>query len=278
MSDLERGAASPPPGAAPGTSGLLPVAVERRGEATEDEVIVELPLEIRVDGESFAVTLRTPGADRELTAGYLLTEGVIEGAQDLRSLERLADPLAYDPDNVVDARLSAGAAERLLSRGLARRERLAVSACGLCGKAQLEEIYRRWPEIEPMEVDARLVQGLPKVMEDAQVLFPRTGGVHGAALFDRSGALLDVAEDVGRHNALDKLIGAALLNGEFPWRERIVVMSSRAGFEIVQKALMARAPVLVTVGAASSLAVDAARRGGLTLYSFVRRGRANRHL
>ncbi|MEM8998553.1 MAG: formate dehydrogenase accessory sulfurtransferase FdhD [Acidobacteriota bacterium] len=227
--------------------GLQRVSIERRGVATDDQIIVEMPLEIRVDDEPFVITMRTPGADRELAAGYLFTEGVIGGPGDVEAVEPLDDPLAYDPDNVVVVRLTPEVADRLRGRDLARRERLAVSACGLCGKAQLEEIYQRWPAIEPMAVDPVFVEGLPAVMERAQVLFPRTGGVHGAALFDADGALLDLAEDVGRHNALDKLIGAALLRGELPWRRRLVVMSSRAGFEIVQKAMMAQAPVLVSV-------------------------------
>ncbi|MEO1082861.1 MAG: formate dehydrogenase accessory sulfurtransferase FdhD, partial [Acidobacteriota bacterium] len=204
MSGPGRGAAE---GDVPKEPGLQRVAIERRGVATDDQVIVELPLEIRLDGEPFVITMRTPGADRELAAGYLFTEGLINGPRDVEALEPLDDPMAYDPDNVIAVRLTPEAAERLRGRDVARRERLAVSACGLCGKAQLEEVYQRWPAIEPMDVDPVFVEGLPAVMECAQVLFPRTGGVHGAALFDEDGALLDLAEDVGRHNALDKLIG-----------------------------------------------------------------------
>ena len=244
---------------------------------TEDLVGVEQPLEIRVDGEPFVVTMRTPGDDLALAAGYLFTEGLIRSAEDLASLEPLTDAMAYDPDNVVDATLTAVAAERRGEQDRQRREHLAVSACGLCGKARLEQIYRRWPEIESVEVEPELIERLAPKMEHAQTVFPRTGGVHAAALFDLDGELLSLTEDVGRHNAVDKLIGRALLAGELPWRRRVVVVSSRAGFEIVQKTLMAETPVLAAVGAASSLAVDAARRGGQTLFSFVRPGRSNRH-
>ena len=158
-------------------------------------------------------------------------------------------------------------------------EYLAAAACGLCGKARIEAIYQRLPQIaaEP-PVDPELLQALPARMEGHQSLFAATGGLHGAALFDRQGELLALTEDVGRHNAVDKLIGESFLKGELPWRDRILVVSARAGFEIVQKAMMAQVATMVAVGASSSLAVEAALRGGLDLYSFVRPGRSNRHV
>jgi FdhD protein len=155
---------------------------------------------------------------------------------------------------------------------------MAVSACGLCGKARLEAVYQRLPEIEPMGADIELVRRLPERMRRHQALFERTGGLHGAALFDEAGEMIELFEDVGRHNAVDKLIGASLRRRELPWRRRIVVVSARAGFEIVQKVMMAAAPVLVAVGAASSLAHEVALRGGLELHTFVRPDRSNRHL
>ncbi|MEM6792503.1 MAG: formate dehydrogenase accessory sulfurtransferase FdhD [Acidobacteriota bacterium] len=259
--------------------GLRRVRVERVGQAPADDwVIEEAPLEMRLDGESLAVTLRTPGHDLELAAGYLFTEGIVRGREDFASLKRLEDPTAYDPDNVVDAALSPAARRRHRRIEGARRRRMSTSACGLCGKARLEEIYQSWPTLEPIEVEAELARSLPRTLERHQELFPLTGGVHAAALFDLEGGLLALREDVGRHNALDKLIGRALLRDELPWRRRIVAVSARAGFEIVQKTLMAAAPALVAVGAGSSLAIDAARRGGLVLFTFVRHDRSNRHL
>ncbi|MEM9598943.1 MAG: formate dehydrogenase accessory sulfurtransferase FdhD [Acidobacteriota bacterium] len=263
-------------------AGLHPVQVERRpGAGPEDDWVVdEAPLEIRLDGESFAVTLRTPGSDRELAAGFLLSEGVLRDAADLESVEPCRDPLIHDPDNVVEVWIADAARDRNEELDRARRERLAVAACGLCGKARIEDIFQRCPTITPLSapVDIDLLRQLPDRMAPHQRLFEATGGLHAAALFDLEGTLLDIAEDVGRHNAVDKLIGASLLAGRLPWRDRILVVSARAGFEIVQKAMMARVPVLAAVGAASSLAVESAKRGGLELHSFVRPGRSNRHL
>lgn len=279
----------PPTGRDERAPGLRRVRVER-GDSTSqgaasgapvtehDWLAIEEPLEMRVEGEPFAVTMRTPGHDRELAAGFLYSEGVIRGLDDLESIAPCRDPLAYDPDNLVEIRLTAAGQERTEQLEKARRELVAVSACGLCGKARLEEVYQRLPAIEPMAVPAELVRALPERMRARQPLFERTGGLHGAALFDAEGQLLDAFEDIGRHNAVDKLIGSSLLRGALPWTGKIVVVSSRAGFEIVQKVLMARAPVLVTVGAASSLAHDLACRGGLELHTFVRRHRSNRHL
>jgi FdhD protein len=185
--------------------------------------------------------------------------------------------LAYDPDNLIEVELGPEASRRRGAIEGARREMLSVAACGLCGKARLETIYQRLPPIEPIELDPDLLLELPARMEAAQVLFPRTGGVHAAALFDAAGSLLSIFEDVGRHNALDKLVGHALLAGTLPWHGKVVVTSARAGFELVQKAMLAGASALVAVGATSSLAVETAHRGGLALYGFTRTGRSNRY-
>ena len=273
-----------PETASPETSAIRQMPVERyeAGEARvePDWVAVEEPLEIRVCGESLVVTLRAPGRDRELAAGFLFSEGIVTAPEDLVAVETCADPMAYDPDNVIDVELSAEAASRREALDHARREYLSAAACGLCGKARIEAIYQRLPEPSEAKTtwDRELLCDLPRRMESRQDLFAKTGGLHAAALFNPEGELLDLAEDVGRHNAVDKLIGASLLRGDLPWTDRVLVVSARAGFEIVQKALMARASAMVAVGAASSLAVEAAQRGGMELHSFVRGGRSNRHL
>ena len=268
------------PGGSLDRHALRTVTVERAGSgAVEDWVAAEEPLEIRIGGQSLVVTLRTPGLDRDLAVGFLFTEGVISSRRDVISVDICRDPLAYDPDNVVDVQLTPESASRRQAIEHARREYLAAAACGLCGKARIEAIYQRLPSIPPEPaVDPELIQALPEKMEARQSLFRATGGLHGAALFDREGNLLALAEDVGRHNAVDKLIGASFLKNELPWRDRILVVSARAGFEIVQKAMMAQVSTMVAVGASSSLAVEAALRGGLDLYSFVRPGRSNRPL
>lgn len=262
--------------------GLRRFTVQRHDDrgirSTADWVAVEEPLELRLDGESLVVTLRTPGQDPELAVGFLHGEGVLRRAEDLVSALPCRDPLVYDPDNVIEVVLSSDAARRRREIEHARRTQMAVAACGLCGKARIEAIYQRLPEPPPSEPwDPALLRRLPALMEPEQSLFSRTGGIHAAALFDRRGRLLDLAEDVGRHNAVDKLVGASFLAGDLPWHDRVVVVSARAGFEIVQKAMMAQASAMVAVGAASSLAIEAAGKGGLELHSFVRGDRANRH-
>ncbi len=254
------------------------VSVLRGATPEPDWVVVEEPLEIRLGGEPFVVTLRTPGNDLELTAGFLFTEGVIDGPQDLESLEPCRDPLAYDPDNMVTVTLEPVANERKERLEKARRDLTAVAACGLCGKGRLEDVFQRLPQVRSMDRDLAFLQTLPRRMRRHQSLFQETGGLHAAALFSARGELVVVREDVGRHNAVDKVIGERLLAGRLPLEEHILVVSARAGFEIVQKAVMAEIPILVTVGAASSLAVRLARDHGLALYSFVSEGRGHRHL
>ncbi len=260
------------------TAGLEKVRVDRPGHGVEDDwVAVEEPLEIRIDGEPLVATMRTPGRDRELAAGFLFTEGIVEDRHQIAAIEPCEDALAYDPDNVISVRLER-AAKRDRDQVLkARREFTAVAACGLCGKARLEDIYQRLPEIQPLEVPLDLLVKLPERMRRCQALFELTGGIHAAALFDREGRLLALEEDVGRHNAVDKLIGRYLLEDALPLADRIMIVSARAGFEIVQKAIMAQVPVLGSVGAASSLAVSLARQR-MALYSFLGNGRGHKHL
>lgn len=259
-------------------AGMTRVRLQRAGEVVEDWVAVEEPLEIRLDGEPLVVTLRTPGHDSELATGFLFSEAVIDGWSDLASLQPCLDPLAYDPDNLILATLIPEARERHRQREHVRRRFAAVAACGLCGKARLEDVFQRLPRLEPMAVAPEFLARLPDRLRQQQQIFAATGGLHGAALFDRQGRLLCSREDIGRHNAVDKIVGWALQRGLLPLKEHILVVSARAGFEIVQKAIMAEIPVLAAVGAASSMAVRTASEAGLLLHTFLSRGTGNRHL
>jgi FdhD protein len=232
-----------------------------RREGVRDEVAVEEPLEIRVDGEALAVTMRTPGHDEELALGFLHGEGLIGTAR------RPAGPTADLAANVVDV------AGPLLRRPAARRF-YTTSSCGVCGRGALDEVAVHAPQASPGPVVARaLLAALPERLR--QPGFARTGGLHATGLFDADGALLCVREDVGRHNAMDKVIGRALLDGMLPLTDRILCVSGRLSFELVQKAAVAGAPILVGVGAPTSLAVDLAADRRLTLAGFARGDRVN---
>lgn len=266
---------------------VLPRPAQKRVEVTRwraaeglqhehDPVVVEEPLEIRLNGENWAMTLRTPGRDQALVAGLLFSEGIVRHRDDL-SFAPGGDPLLYDPDNLLAVELSAAAHARYTHFVGARRELLASAACGLCGRKHLDDLLARLPPVEPFELAPELLCRLPAALLPAQGLFHSTGGVHAAALFDEEGKLLDLQEDVGRHNALDKLVGTALLADQLPWHRRVVVTTARAGFELVQKTLMAGAPILVAVGATSTLAIEKARLHQLALYAFTRENRLNRY-
>ncbi len=232
--------------------------VERDGG--RDEVAIEEPLEIRVDKAALTVTMRTPGHDEELALGFLYTEGLI-------SEPHRAGPTADLAANIVEV-------EGPLVRDPGRRSFYTTSSCGVCGKGALEEVAVRAPRSRPGPlVDRALLADLPRRL--LQPGFERTGGVHATGLFDASGQLLVVREDVGRHNAMDKVVGRALLDGLLPLHGRILCVSGRLSFELVQKAAMAGAPILVGVGAPSSLAIELAADRGLTLGGFARRGRVN---
>lgn len=254
--------------------GLQRVPVARVGLGAgegEDSLVVEEPLEIRVEGTPFAVTMRTPGHDLELAAGYLFGEGVIEDRDDLAAIAHIDDPV--DPQgNTLEVRLAPGVPLLLESA----RARVANSACGVCGKAAIEQIFQK---TQPLErawwPTGPTLHRLPAALRAAQDLFGRTGGAHAAALFSPEGALEVLREDVGRHNAVDKVIGWRLLQDRLPVADRILVVSGRAGFEIVQKALVARIPVMASIGAPSSLAVSLARSAGMTLVGFLREDRYN---
>lgn len=241
-----------------------------------DELAVEEPLEIRVAGRPVSVTMRTPGHDVELAAGFLLTEGVVQRRGEIlaiRPCRRRGGGGLAGPGNALDVQLDPD-----LAFDLARLTRhvFASSSCGVCGKASIEAIQAQFPPVEsPWVVPAARLAALPDAMQAAQATFRRTGGLHAAALFDRSGTLICLREDVGRHNAVDKVVGYALLDGPFPLDEHLLVVSGRSSFEIMQKALAARLPVVAAVSAPSSLAVDFARLSGQTLVGFLRPGRMN---
>ncbi len=231
-------------------------------ESSEDEVAIEAPLEIRLGNDPIAVTMRTPGHDEELAAGFLLTEGVIGHANDLVDLARDADGSRL--------RVTLAAGNKVTPESLQRFGTIAAS-CGLCGKARLESIYQHSP---PLEAGPRLgipwLLSLPERMRAAQGNFSRTGGLHAAALFDLASDELILREDVGRHNAVDKVIGRALLDHLLPLNHHLLLVSGRSSFEIVQKALAARIALVASVSAPSSLAVNFAREMGMTLIGFLR--------
>ncbi len=232
------------------------------GGGTEpDELAVEEPLEIRVNGEPVAVTMRTPGHDEELALGFLLSEGVGPRAASL------PDDLAA---NAVEVAVDDFDPEPL------RRNFYTSSSCGVCGKGALEAVAVEAPRVEsPLTMPAALVSELPARLRAAQPTFAATGGLHATGLFDAEGTPLLVREDVGRHNAFDKVVGRAFLDGLLPLADKVVCVSGRLSFELVQKAAVAGAPIVVAVGAPSTLAVELARDRGITLCGFVRDGRLN---
>ncbi|MBX5442160.1 MAG: formate dehydrogenase accessory sulfurtransferase FdhD [Solirubrobacteraceae bacterium] len=225
-----------------------------------DEVAVEEPLEIRVDGAPLTVTMRTPGHDEELALGFLYGEGLIDGPRRAGLTEDFAS-------NTIEV-------EGPLARDPGARRFYTTSSCGVCGKGSLEEVAVHAPPLQPGPVVARaLLADLPERLR--QPGFRRTGGMHATGLFDADGELLILREDVGRHNAMDKVVGRALADGLVPLHGRILCVSGRLSFELVQKAAVAGAPILVGVGAPTSLAVDLAADRGLTLCGFARQGRVN---
>jgi FdhD protein len=250
--------------------------------AAEDTLAVEEPLEIRVafgrgrtrDRKTVSLTMRTPGGDLELAAGFLYTEGIIHGREEIAELRSCGPRMGLgNHHNVVQVELRP---EVEVDLGRLQRHFYTTSSCGVCGKTSLEALEvatGRDPIVTELQVDADMLVRLPDTLRGAQDLFGRTGGLHASALFTPDGALLCVREDVGRHNALDKLIGAQFLDDKLPLSDRILLLSGRASFELLQKAFVAGAPVVAAVGAPSSLAVELAERFGITLVGWLRGGR-----
>jgi len=240
-----------------------------RISSDEDHLAVEEPLEVRLGRSPLVITMRTPGHDAELAAGFLFTEGIITSPDDI---EAIAGPVRSLP-NVVSVKLRRGLH---FDRNRLKRFFHANSSCGLCGKTTLEAIRIKTKPISTgLKVSAGLMYSLPGKLRNEQETFDQTGGLHAAAVFDARGDPLFVREDVGRHNAVDKVIGAALLQRKFPLQAHILAVSGRASFEIMQKALIARIPVVAAVSAPSSLAVALARRFNMTLIGFLRGNSCN---
>jgi FdhD protein len=268
-----------PPGS---TARVVLTRVGERSGPDEDLVATEEPLEIRVvsregdepRGSSVAVTMRTPGHDFELAAGFLLSEGIVRSGSDIWRLARCDRAAEEEAENIVEAHLAPGVP---FDPARFSRHVYTTSSCGICGKASIERLDD--VDVEPpsssLRVQAAVLHSLAERLTEAQTIFARTGGLHAAALFDESGGLLELREDIGRHNALDKLVGSRLLAGRLPIDDALAVVSGRAGFELVQKSLVAGVPLLAAVGAPSSLAVEAARAYGLTLVGFLGAKRFN---
>jgi FdhD protein len=253
---------------------IVSVPVRRAGSlasgqnsSDQDLLAVEEPLQIRLGDRDLAITMRTPGNDEELAAGFLFTEGILSGRDAIASITQ--------GDNSVTVTL---AGEESVDLSSQQRHFYLTSSCGVCGKASVNALVAAGctaPPADRPRVDAAVILKLPETLRATQPVFDRTGGLHAAALFDAEGKLQLVREDVGRHNAVDKLVGRSVLDGRVPLNDSILLVSGRASFELVQKALMAGISVLAAVGAPSSLAVETAMRFGMTLAGFVRDGRFN---
>ena len=235
----------------------------------DDYLAAEEPLEIRVGNEPLSVTMRTPGHDRELAAGFLFTEGFVQRLEQIVKLETRETQDGVNRGNVIQAELVPDAAPDFVKM---KRHFFAASSCGICGKASIDSIRSRLLRAPnpDFRLDAEILVRMPDALRSSQDVFQRTGGLHAAALFDPSGKLLVLREDIGRHNAVDKGIGWALLAGLVPLSDSVLLVSGRGGFEIVQKAIVAGVPVVASVSAPSSLAVQLARELRLTLIGFLR--------
>jgi FdhD protein len=240
-----------------------------KSDRRADELAQEEPLEIRVRGRAISITMRTPGEDPELAAGFLLSEGIVHQPGDVLRIELCGRGeknlvnVVLDPTVVVDF-------QRLT------RHVFASSSCGVCGKTSIESIQQQFDSIQSdLVVGAEMLLSLPARMRRAQTAFERTGGLHAAAIFDFAGEQVVLCEDVGRHNAVDKVLGHGLLSGKLPFDQHVLLVSGRLSFEIVQKALAGRIPIVAAISAPSSLAVEFAEANGQTLVGFLREGRMN---
>ena len=249
---------------------IAPVAVTRVAQGSvirsEDVLAVEEPLEIRAGEKNISVTMRTPGDDYDLAAGFLFTEGLIRSAQDIESIRHWGSP------NVVRVELKVPIDSSKLDRHF-----YTTSSCGVCGKSSIDavRIVSGGQPPPAVRIPASLIHSLPDQLQHNQSAFRATGGLHGAAIFTSAGKLLQSREDIGRHNAVDKVIGSLFREGATPLSDHVLMVSSRASFELVQKAIVAGIPALASVGAPSTLAVQLAREFGLTLIGFVRDSRFN---
>lgn len=235
-----------------------------------DELAEEEPLEIHVNDRAISVTMRTPGHDAELAAGFLLSEGIIHKPSDIARIAHCSK----NPDaNVLKVTL---APESEVDFDRLTRHVFASSSCGLCGKATIDSVKANFPPIQSdLRIDAQMISSLPDAMRNAQATFSRTGGLHAAALFSADGTLMVLREDIGRHNAVDKILGHSLLKGLFPLDRHVLLVSGRSSFEIMQKALAGRIPVVAAVSAPSTLAARFAGESGQTLIGFLRGKRMN---
>jgi FdhD protein len=239
-----------------------------RQRPDSDLVAAEQPLEVRLNGEPFSVIMRTPGADRELAAGFLISEGVIKSAADLSSSD--------SQDDVIDVQLLGANASSLAALLASRRQVMTNSSCGMCGRRTLDSLgVNASPLAAGWTTSREHVLGMPTTLKAAQAVFADTGGLHASGLFSRNGELQLIAEDVGRHNALDKVVGRMLFAGRLPLSDSMLCVSGRTSYEIVQKALLAGIPLVAAVSAPSTLAIELAEEGGITLLGFVRGERFN---
>jgi len=245
-------------------------------DPAEDDVVAEEPLEIRAQGETMAITMRTPGADRELAVGFLFAEGVIGSRDDVGRVSHCGRPDQEGFGNTIDVVPGPGVSLDIDRLSATRRGTLTTAACGVCGRRSVDDVIARCAPlpVEPASIAATAIVSAVEGLRSRQPNFARTGGIHGAALHDAGGNVLSAFEDIGRHNAVDKVVGALILAGRVPGTAAaLLVVSGRASYEVVQKASAARVPVIASVSAASSLAVDLARATGITLCGFVRDGK-----
>lgn len=256
----------------PSTEGRYVLRWQRgaRPRREKDELAAEEPLEIQVDTRPIAVTMRTPGHDDELAAGFLLTEGIVHSKADIA---KITPYVRNQTGNVLDVFL---APHVTVDFAQLTRHVFASSSCGLCGKATIEAVHRHFSRVKTRaSVSGKTLLRLPGALREHQHAFERTGGLHAAAVFNSRGQLVVLREDVGRHNAVDKVLGHGLLRGLLPFEHHILMVSGRASFEILQKALAARIPIVAAVSAPSSLAVEFAVSSGQTLVGFIREDRLN---
>ncbi len=246
---------------------------ERSQEQREDHVTIEEPFEVRLNHRSLAVIMRTPGHDHELAMGFLLSEGVIHGSEDVLAIEDAEDEEGLPLANVVNVQMRALEEQKSINQAAHFERHFAVSAsCGLCGKNSIDDVMLQVPPLEAQEVRiaSSCIYELTGQLRTGQDVFTHTGGLHAAALFTSNGELCLLREDVGRHNAVDKVIGHGLIHDTLPYSRHILVVSGRTSYEIIQKALLARIPCIAAISAPSSLAIELADQAGITLIGFLR--------